>query len=130
MRKIFAYIGLLLILSVLISPLALSESGTTKTTFGRRQLLSDLQFVPNVAADLTTTDTWIFQLTITTGSSGTTLTINDRATSAKSLLNSVSLAANTTYILTWPEGVKMKNGINWVAGAATTVTIAVVAFQI
>lgn len=97
---------------------------STRKTYGHIMLSEDLQAVPAVAADLSTTDTWIFEINLTTNSScsSCTITISDKQTSAKNLLDTVVLAANTHYVLVYPEGVKMKGGINWVAGTASTIT--------
>jgi len=130
MRQKIAFLCLALTLYISSPLVLLGDSGTTRVTFGRRQLSGDLQFVPDSATDLSTTDTWIFQIVLSTGGSGTTISIYDKATSAKYLLNGVSIAANTTYVITFPEGVKMKNGVTWSAGAASTITASIVAFKV
>jgi len=86
-----------------------------------KEITAGLRTVPNVAADLTTTDSVIFQISLANISAGAvTLTIKDRAGSPKSLMEAVSIAANTTYVIAFPEGVWMTGGINWVASAANS----------
>ena len=131
MRKLFASILLAWALLVSLTPLSLADSLTTRNTYGRSQLASDLQVVPDSTTSLSTTDTWVFQLTITnvTGSAAT-FTMSNRATSALDLFKTVSIAANTTYIVSFPEGVKMKNGISWSAGTTSALNASVIAFKV
>ena len=59
--------------------------------------------VPAVAADLTTTDTRLYQISICNTTAGAlTFTLKDKQSSAKNILTAVSIAANTAYICAWP----------------------------
>lgn len=72
--------------------------------------------VPAVAADVTTTDTVIYQISITNTTAGAlTLTIKDKAGTPSELFEAVSIAANTTYVAAFPFGEHMVGGVNWVA---------------
>lgn len=116
MSKIFAV--LLVALCLIGSPsLGWGASGSSKFTNGGTLALNeDLQTVPDTTTDLSTKDTWIFQLTIVNTTAGTvTFVMADKATSPKTLM-SVTIAANTTYIIAFPEGQKMKGGITWFSG--------------
>ena len=94
----------------------------TSRAFPQTELTAGLVTIPNVAADLTTEDTYVFQIVLVNKTAGAvTVTITDKATSAKTLVPTLSIAANTTQILSYPEGVKMTGGINWVAGAASSI---------
>jgi hypothetical protein len=130
MKKIICVSLLGLISFSELTPPLYAASRSTLNTFGRTQISQDLQIVPDSATDLTTTDTWIFQLTVTnTTASAVTFTVKDRATSAKTLM-SVSIAANTMYVVVWPEGQKMKGGINWLSGTTGALTASLVAFKV
>lgn len=120
MKKLQTLILIFILLTTTV-PSSMGASGSTKFTVGGTVALSeDLQTVPDSTTALSTTDTWIFQITIvnTTGSAAT-ITMQDRATSPKTLLAAVSIAANTTYVIAFPEGQKMKNGITWSAGTTS-----------
>ncbi len=86
-----------------------------------KEITAGLQTVPNVATDLTTTDSVIFQITLANITAGAvTFTVKDKAGSPKSLLEAVSIAANTSYVIAFPEGVWMTGGITWSASAANS----------
>lgn len=113
-----------------LAPPLYAASRSTLNTFGRRQVSQALQVVPDSATDLTTTDTWIFQLTITnvTGTAAT-ITLTDKNTSPLDLMKTVSIPANTIVVVAWPEGQLMKGGINWVSGTTSALNASLVAFQ-
>lgn len=86
---------------------------------GSRNVSTVLRAVPAVATDLTTIDTWLFQITVANTTGGAlTFTVIDKQTSPVTLLAAVSIAANTTYIIRWPEPVFMSGGVNWSASGA------------
>jgi len=97
---------------------------------GQSQIPDGLKVVPNSAADLTTTDTWIFQIVVAnkTGSA-VTFTVKDKQSTPLELFNAVSLAANSITVAAFPEGVKMIGGVNWVAGTASALIAEVYAFR-
>lgn len=102
---------------------------STKRAVPPAQVLAGLRTVPSSAADLVTTDTTLFQLVLANKTAGAvTVTVLDRQTSAKTLLGAVSIAANTTMTINFQEGVLMKNGINWVASAASSIDADILAF--
>lgn len=82
-------------------PNSLSESVTT---------------VPAVAADLATTDATIWQIMVCNTTAGAiTFTVTDKQATPRYILPAVSIAGNTTYIVSWPEGQYCDSGISWVA---------------
>lgn len=88
-----------------------------------------LQAIPNSAADLSTTDTFLFQLSVTNGTGGAlTITVADKQGTPVEALKATSIAAGATTILSWPEGLFLKGGLNWVA-SSTGLTAGVVAFS-
>jgi len=79
------------------------------------------EITTNAAADLTTTDSVIYQIVVSNKTGGAvTFTVLDKASSPKSLLTATSIGANTTYVIAFPEGVWMTGGIRWVASAAAS----------
>ncbi len=87
-----------------------------------------LQAIPNVAADLTTTDTFLFQLSVTNGSGGAlTFTLKDIQGSPIEAAKITSVASGVTAVYYWPEGLFFKGGLNWVASAGG-LTAGIVAF--
>lgn len=74
--------------------------------------------VPAVAADLTATTSMMWQIVICNTTAGAvTFTLKDKQATPRNILTAVSIAANTTYIVSWPEGQYCEGGINWVASA-------------
>jgi len=97
---------------------------------GQRQIPDGLQVVPNSAADLTTTDTWIFQIVVANKTaSAVTFTVKDKQSTPRELFDAVSLPADSITVAAFPEGVKMIGGINWVAGTADALIAEVFAFR-
>lgn len=91
-------------------------SNSSRRSAAQKPITEGLQAVPKIAADLTTTTSWIWQLTFVNTTAGAlTVTVADKNTVPLDLLDTVSLAANTTTIYSFPESVKMIGGINWVA---------------
>ncbi len=68
--------------------------------------------MPAVAADRTTTDTYVFQIVVTNTTGGA--------------LTSVGAAGTT--VLNFPEGLFFKGGLNWVASATPGLNANIVAF--
>jgi hypothetical protein len=89
-----------------------------------------LQTVPDSPTAVTTTDTEIYQITLGNTTGGAcTFTLADRATSAKTIMSSVSVAANYTYVIVWPEGMFMDEGFTWSSGTASCLTAGVKALK-
>lgn len=75
-----------------------------------------LQAVPAVATDLTTTDTYLYQLTVANVSAGAlTFTLADKQPSPLELFKTTSITAGTVLVAVWPQGLKLKGGLNWQA---------------
>lgn len=89
-----------------------------------------LQTVPDSTTAVASTDTEIYQISLgnVTGSA-CTFTLADRAASPKTLMAAVSIAANTTYVIGWPEGVFMDEGFTWSSGTASCLTAGVKALK-
>ena len=90
-----------------------------------KQVTPGIQTLPTTATALTTTDTYIYRLTLTNPTGGAvTVTITDRDTPAKTLL-SVSVPAGSSLVYNYASSpVLAKNGLAWQAGAAITAEIA------
>lgn len=119
MKRIFLITAVLAclisVLSFFSAPVSAS-SMTTRRTYGTRALSDGLSRMPTVAADLSTKDTVIFQIVLCNTTAGAiTTTIKDKQSTARFILNAASIAGNTTYVIAFPEGVRMKSGVNWVA---------------
>ena len=93
------------------------------------QVTRGLQLVPASATDVVAHTAWIYQLVVANiHTSAVTLLVQDKATSAKTLVATVSLAANSLTIMSFPEGVKMTGGIRWTAGTADKLHAEIAAF--
>ena len=83
------------------------------------RIANNLQLVPNTTTDVIAKDCYVYQIVVANLHNSTvTFTVVDKATSAKTLVPSVSLAANSTTVFSFPRGVKMTGGVNWVASTA------------
>lgn len=66
---------------------------------------------------------WIDQLSfVNTTAGAVTVTVSDAQNSALSFLNAASIAANTTYIVNLPGGMRFDAGATWVAGSNSAIT--------
>jgi hypothetical protein len=84
--------------------------------------------VPDSATDLTTKDTWVYQLSVSNKSaSAVTIQVLDKAATPRNLVPTVSLDAASLAIMSWPMGVKMTGGVRWVASAADALEAEIVA---
>jgi len=120
MLKLYALaLTLLLTYGVIINPLV-GASGSTRFTYGNTAMTDSIQVVPTSPTALSSTDTYVFQVTVAnvTGSAAT-ITITDGT--GKYLLAATSIDANTTYVLGFPEGVKMTSGVTWSAGTSNAI---------
>ncbi len=96
-----------------------------------KELSSALQIVPNAATDVIALTSWVFQIVVANVTGGAvTLQILDKAASPLQLVPTVSLAANSSTVWNFPEGVKMTGGIRWVAGAATSLHASIVSYSV
>jgi len=87
---------------------------------GKLKLLPrGVQVVPNSATDLTTKDTWLYQLSVANKSAGAvTLQVLDKASTPRNVVPTINLDANSLAIMSWPEGVKCAGGVRWVASVS------------
>ena len=113
--------------------LGTSQGASNSTKFvrhGSREVARNGVVVPSSATDLTTTDTDLYQITIAnTTASACTFTLADKQTSAITHMSAVSIAANTTYVIAFPEGLYLKGGMTWSSGTATCLYATVSAYQ-
>ncbi len=95
---------------------------SSKFTSPQKMVSPALQVLPNTATSVTTTDTWIYQIALNNKTGGAiTVTITDINTSPLDLVTAVSIAANTTYVIVFPEGQYMPNGFKWSASAGSSI---------
>lgn len=118
MGRLLRLMGAALLGSLLLSivaPFLVAASNSTKFTApGTRQLSRAIQVVPNSDTDVSTTDTEIYQITVTNVTGGAcTFTVQDNQATSRYLVYQASIAAATTYVLVWPEGAYMEDGFSW-----------------
>lgn len=88
----------------------------TSRSIGQKTLPEGLGAIPTTLTAVSSKDSWIFQIVINNSTAGAlTLTVQDQQTSAQPLLSAVSIPANTVDVITFPDAVKMINGIKWQA---------------
>lgn len=118
------------IVGLLASGFLLADSGTTIFPKPQRQIARGYQTVPSSLTDVTTTNTVIYQLTVAnkTGTAATLL-IQDRQGTSKTIIPTVSIAANTVYVIAWPEGTYCTGGMKWQAGTGSALDAEIVAVQ-
>ena len=97
----------ILIALALLGGLSLAPARADMTYFGQAAASGDVQIkpqaVPTSSTVVTSYDAWLSTITITnTTGSAVTVTVADQQASPVKLLNSVSIAANTTYVVTFP----------------------------
>jgi len=79
----------------------------------------EIQDVPTSYADLAVTDAILWQIhAVNTTAGALTLTINDGNASTGYILPTITIAANTAYVISWPEGLICIGGVIWVASGA------------
>lgn len=124
MLKTFGIVALTILLVIgVINPL-IGASGSTRFSYGSTAMSDAISVVPTSPTALSSSDTYVFQITIAnvTGSAAT-ITVVDGT--GKYLLASTSIAANTTYVAAFPEGVKMTSGVIWSAGTSNAIQASV-----
>ena len=105
-------------------------SNSTKASIAQKEIPGALQVLPNTPTDVTTMDTWLFQVVLNNKTAGAvTVTITDNAGTPLDLLTAVSIAANTAYVIAFPEGQYMPGGFKWSASAATSINGSVKGFR-
>ncbi len=98
----------------------IGASGSTRFTYGNTAMTDAIQTVPTSPTALSSTDTYVFQVTVA-NVTGTAATITIVDGTGKYLLAATSIDANTTYVLGFPEGVKMTSGVTWSAGTSNAI---------
>lgn len=79
----------------------------------QKEITPGFQAIPTSPADVTTTDTTIYQIVVGNPTAGAiALVIKDIDTTVHTPI-SISVAANTTLVIPFPEGVFFKGGLNW-----------------
>ena len=107
-----------LILSLLLFTNLWGSSSTTKYPVFPKRISPELSTVPNSLTAVTSTDSQIFQISVANNTAGTcTFLVQD--TAGKVLIPTVSVAANTAYVIVYPEGAHMTSGIKWQAGTSS-----------
>lgn len=94
---------------------------SSKRSLFRTEIQQALTVVADTTAlAISSTDSIIYQIVIA-NSSGTAanFTITDQNTTPLDLMKTVSIAANSLSVLSFPEGVLMKGGIKWLSGTAS-----------
>jgi two-component sensor histidine kinase len=112
-------------------PLLEAASNSTKFAApGTRQLSRAIQLVPSSDTDVATTDTEIYQINLAniTGAA-CTFTVKDKQATARYLIASANVAANTTYVIVWPEGAYMEDGFSWSSDTASCLQASVKALM-
>ena len=78
-----------------------------------------LAAVPAVSADLATKNATIWQIHVANPTAGAiSFTVTDKQSTPRNVIPVVSIAANTAYVCSWPEGLFCESGVAWVASGA------------
>lgn len=105
------------------------SSYNSRQSSGQKQVSAALQVLTNTATAAVSKDCLIYQLTLNNKTAGAvTVTVTDINATPLDLLTTVSIAANTTYVIAFPEGQLMVGGFKWSASANTSINASVVAF--
>lgn len=92
----------------------------------RNSLPRAMTAVPTSLTDICTTDAHIYQVHVSNTTAGAlTFLLQDKQATPGQLTPTVSIAANTAYILAWPEGQFAKDGIS-VQGSGAGLQVAFV----
>lgn len=86
--------------------------------------------VPNSLTAVTSVDSWIFQITVAnkTGTAATFL-VQDISATPIVIIPTVSIGANTAYVVVFPHGYFADNGIKWQAGTASALDAQITGFK-
>jgi hypothetical protein len=107
-----------LLIFVICAATAFADLTTYKQpTSGDAQVKA--QAIPTSTTIVTSDNADVYGLVImNTTASAITVTVADRQTSPIALMSSVSVAANSTYVLSFPWGYPMQNGFTVIASGA------------
>lgn len=128
-KVVASIICLVAALAFLSGPIG-GASLSTRRAYPGTQLTQGLVVVPATPTDLAATDAIIFQIVVANvTASAATITVSDKAGSPLALLNTVTIAPYTTYVVAFPEGVWMTSGITWTGGTASALNAEVFGFK-
>jgi hypothetical protein len=93
------------------------------------------KYMENSSTDFTTKNTWVDLLVLANKSgSAVTVRISDKSTQCNSgvcdVIPTVSIAANTVYVVPAAGGLYFKGGINWAASSANAVMVQIRALTV
>jgi len=115
-KKLLSILGIIILMQ---PPLVWGASGSTKWPAGSKRYQTTT-VVPSSLTDLLTTNAQVYQISVAnTTASSCTLLVKDRAATARTLLPTVPIAGNTTYVISWPEGFYAPSGVQWQAGTGS-----------
>lgn len=78
-----------------------------------------LQAIPSSPTDISTKDTYVFQISLTNGSGGAlTFTLSDKQGTPIEGMKATSIANASTVSFNWEEGLFCKGGVTWGASGA------------
>lgn len=127
--KLGAVFILLLTLGALAPVLINAASNSTRNSFPSRRVQPDPGNMSNSLTPVTTADTWVFQITIANKTAGAvTATVQDAQGTPVCILCAVSIAANTTYVIAFPEGQKFESGLSVQASANNSLNYSLFGF--
>jgi hypothetical protein len=120
------FVLVLVITNWLLVPM---EAASRSTVFpvSTKRLSPFLQFVPSSLTAVTSTNTTLWQISVTNDcASAVSFYIEDRQSTPKVLIsNRASIASGSTYIFEWPEGVELYGGFKWQASSASCLIVGV-----
>jgi len=87
-----------------------------------------MQFVPDSATDLTSTNSLLYSIYVNNISSGAvTFTVKDKQATPMEIIPALSIGADSAVFFEWNDGIVCPGGINWIASAASALSAAVTA---
>jgi hypothetical protein len=78
-----------------------------------------MKAVPATPTNINAVSSWVFQIVVSNSTStDITFNVQDLQVPPMVLLPQVNITKNTAYVIGFPEGVKLTDGIKWSASAA------------
>lgn len=100
-----------------VAPINAASNSSRRSAPSGSQIMADgLAAIPGSATSLTTQNCVVWQITVA-NPTGSAITFNVTDQAAAVTLMAVSVAANTTYVIAFPEGIPL-TGIKW-SGSST-----------
>jgi len=117
--KKFLWIFLSTLCITLLALTLMGASGSSVFSTGTVALSNDLALIPTGATALSSYDTYVYQIVINnpTGAAETVY-VRDAALPFNFHLINALIPAGSTYVITFPEGQKMKDGMVWYASGS------------